>query len=154
MYKRQELRQANERLRELDRMKDDFISTVTHELRTPLTSIRAFSEMLHEDPKIDLAQRSRFLGIIVSETVRLSRLINQILDLAKLESGRAEWTVAKVDVSEVIREAADSLTAALGSVRSLDVIRICSTLSPWRSTAFVSMKPAKRPSPPPPARER
>jgi Na+/proline symporter/signal transduction histidine kinase len=106
-----ELREANARLQELDRMKDDFISTVTHELRTPLTSIRAFSEMLHEDPKTDLAQRSRFLGIIVSETVRLSRLINQILDLAKLESGRAEWTVAAVDVAEVIREAADSLTA-------------------------------------------
>jgi signal transduction histidine kinase len=84
---------------------------VTHELRTPLTSIRAFSEMLQEDPKTDLAQRSRFLGIIVSETVRLSRLINQILDLAKLESGRAEWTVAAVDVAEVIREASDSLTA-------------------------------------------
>jgi Na+/proline symporter/signal transduction histidine kinase len=105
-----DLRQANERLRELDRMKDDFISTVTHELRTPLTSIRAFSEMLHEDPKTDLEQRSKFLGIIVSETVRLSRLINQILDLAKLESGRAEWTVSAVDVDEVIREAADSLT--------------------------------------------
>jgi signal transduction histidine kinase len=106
-----ELREANARLQELDRMKDDFISTVTHELRTPLTSIRAFSEMLQEDPKIDLAQRSRFLGIIVSETVRLSRLINQILDLAKLESGRAEWTEAAVDVSEVIREATESLTA-------------------------------------------
>ena len=105
-----ELREANARLQELDRMKDDFISTVTHELRTPLTSIRAFSEMLQEDPKTDLAQRTRFLGIIVSETVRLSRLINQILDLAKLESGRAEWTVAAVDVSEVIHEAADSLT--------------------------------------------
>jgi Na+/proline symporter/signal transduction histidine kinase len=105
-----ELREANARLRELDRMKDDFISTVTHELRTPLTSIRAFSEMLQEDPKIDLAQRTRFVGIIVSETVRLSRLINQILDLAKLESGRAEWTVAAVDVAEVIHEAAESLT--------------------------------------------
>ena len=106
-----ELREANTRLRELDRMKDDFISTVTHELRTPLTSIRAFSEMLQDDPKTDLAQRSRFLGIIVSETERLSRLINQILDLAKLESGRAEWTVAAIDVAEVIREAAESLTA-------------------------------------------
>ena len=52
-----DLREANERLRELDRMKDDFISTVTHELRTPLTSIRAFSEMLHEDPELDLADR-------------------------------------------------------------------------------------------------
>ncbi|MDP2133884.1 MAG: ATP-binding protein, partial [Sulfuritalea sp.] len=112
-----ELREANARLRELDRMKDDFISTVTHELRTPLTSIRAFSEMLHEDPEIELEQRKRFLAIIVSETVRLSRLINQILDLAKLESGRAEWTVAAVDVGEVIREAADSLTVLFADKR-------------------------------------
>jgi signal transduction histidine kinase len=67
-----ELREANERLRELDRMKDDFISTVTHELRTPLTSIRAFSEMLHEDPEIELADRTRFLGIIVNEAERLT----------------------------------------------------------------------------------
>jgi Na+/proline symporter/signal transduction histidine kinase len=106
-----ELRAANERLRELDSLKDDFISTVTHELRTPLTSIRAFSEMLHEDPKIDLVERTRFLGIIVSETERLSRLINQILDLAKLESGRAEWTSAEVNLSEVVREAVDSISS-------------------------------------------
>lgn len=104
-----ELREANERLRELDRMKDDFISTVTHELRTPLTSIRALSEMLHEDPRADLADRKRFLGIIVSEAERLTRLINQILDMAKLESGRAEWTTAEVDLGEVAREAMDSL---------------------------------------------
>jgi len=106
----QELRAANERLREVDRMKDDFISTVTHELRTPLTSIRAFSEMLFEDPKIDLADRSRFLGIIVSETERLTRLINQILDLAKLESGRAEWTPVAVDLSEIVRESMESVS--------------------------------------------
>jgi signal transduction histidine kinase len=49
--------------------------------------------------------------------VRLSRLINQILDLAKLESGRAEWTVTAVDVAEVIREAADSLTALFAEKR-------------------------------------
>jgi len=104
-----ELREANERLRELDRMKDDFISTVTHELRTPLTSIRAFSEMLHEDPELDLADRTRFLGIIVNEAERLTRLINQILDMAKLESGRAEWTAAAVDLGEVAREAMASL---------------------------------------------
>ncbi|MRR50755.1 MAG: HAMP domain-containing histidine kinase, partial [Rhodocyclaceae bacterium] len=106
----QELRAANERLREVDRMKDDFISTVTHELRTPLTSIRAFSEMLFEDPKIELAERSRFLGIIVSETERLTRLINQILDLAKLESGRADWTPVEVDLSEIVRESAEALS--------------------------------------------
>ena len=104
-----ELRAANASLRELDRMKDDFISTVTHELRTPLTSIRAFSEMLHQDPEIDLADRTRFLGIIVNEADRLTRLINQILDMAKLESGRAEWTTGDVDIGEVAREAMESL---------------------------------------------
>ncbi len=104
-----ELRAANASLRELDRMKDDFISTVTHELRTPLTSIRAFSEMLHQDPEIDLADRTRFLGIIVNEAERLTRLINQILDMAKLESGRAEWTTGDVDIGEVAREAMESI---------------------------------------------
>jgi Na+/proline symporter/nitrogen-specific signal transduction histidine kinase len=104
-----ELRAANERLRELDRMKDDFISTVTHELRTPLTSIRALSEMLHEDPKLELTDRKRFLGIIVSEADRLTRLINQILDMAKMESGHAEWTTSQVNICNTVREAIDSL---------------------------------------------
>jgi Na+/proline symporter/signal transduction histidine kinase len=104
-----ELREANERLRELDRMKDDFMSTVSHELRTPLTSIRAFSEMLFDDPDIEIEERKRFLGIIVGETGRLTRLINQILDLAKLESGRAEWTTEAVDLVDVVRVSAESL---------------------------------------------
>ncbi|MDP3538879.1 MAG: sensor histidine kinase [Azonexus sp.] len=104
-----DLRQANDRLRELDRMKDDFISTVTHELRTPLTSIRALSEMLHEDPRLELEARTRFLGIIVSEAERLTRLINQILDMAKMESGRAEWTTGEVDIGEVVRESMATL---------------------------------------------
>jgi signal transduction histidine kinase len=82
-----ELREANERLQELDRVKDDIMSSVTHELRTPLTSIRAFSELLRDDPKMHLADRERFLGLIVSEAERLTRLINQTLDLAKIESG-------------------------------------------------------------------
>lgn len=104
-----DLRAANERLRELDRMKDDFISTVTHELRTPLTSIRALSEMLHEDPALEPAQRTRFLAIIVSETERLTRLINQVLDMAKLESGRAEWVTGVVPVDVVVAESVAAL---------------------------------------------
>ncbi|HWA36718.1 MAG TPA: sensor histidine kinase, partial [Burkholderiales bacterium] len=97
-----ELRAANERLTELDRLKDDFVSTVTHELRTPLTSIRAFTQILHEDPDIEREQRMKFLGIITKETERLTRLINQVLDLARIESGRAEWHVSHVDLAEVI----------------------------------------------------
>jgi len=103
-----ELRSANERLKELDRLKDDFMSSVTHELRTPLTSIRAFSEMLLEDPRIDLAERKRFLGIIVSETERLTRLVNQVLDMAKIESGHADWHNGEVSLVEVIEQSAAS----------------------------------------------
>jgi signal transduction histidine kinase len=77
---------------------------VTHELRTPLTSIRAFSEILLEDPKTDLSDRRKFLAIIVKETERLTRLINQVLDMAKIESGNAEWHTADVDLHEVIEE--------------------------------------------------
>ena len=99
-----ELRAANERLQELDRLKDDFISTVTHELRTPLTSIRAFSEILHDNPDLDVTEREKFLNIIIQESERLTRLINQVLDLAKLESGRAEWQVQEVDLKAVIED--------------------------------------------------
>jgi len=103
-----ELRSANERLQELDRMKDDFMSTVTHELRTPLTAIRAFSEILLDDPRIQLSERKRFLGIIVKETARLTRLINQVLDMAKIESGNAEWRTLDLDLQEVIRESVEA----------------------------------------------
>ena len=86
-------------------MKDDFISTVTHELRTPLTSIRAFSEILHDNPQMDQAQRDEFVVIIVKESERLTRMINQVLDLAKLESGSAEWHSAELDLKSVIEDA-------------------------------------------------
>lgn len=102
------LRAANAQLTELDRMKDEFMSTVTHELRTPLTSIRALSEILRDDPRTNLAERTRFLGIIVKETERLTRLINQTLEMAKIESGHAEWHSSVLDVHEVVREAAES----------------------------------------------
>ncbi|MDP2241711.1 MAG: ATP-binding protein [Burkholderiales bacterium] len=103
-----ELRDANHRLQELDRLKDDFISTVTHELRTPLTSIRAFSEILSDNPQLDTGQREKFLGIIIKESERLTRLINQVLDLSKIESGNAEWHSSEIDMREVLD---DSVTA-------------------------------------------
>src|SRR5712691_6134583 len=99
-----ELREANERLTELDRLKDDFVSTVTHELRTPLTSIRAFSEILLDAPEVETEQRKKFLGIITKEAERLTRLINQVLDLAKIESGKADWVQSRVDMKEVISD--------------------------------------------------
>lgn len=104
-----ELRQVNDKLLELDRLKDDFMSTVTHELRTPLTSIRAFSEMLHDDPEMSAEDRTRFLGIIVGEAERLTRLINQILDFAKLESGRVEWHIEQLDLLTLLEDTSESM---------------------------------------------
>ncbi len=100
------LRSANERLRELDRMKDDFLSTMTHELRTPLTSIRAFSEILYDHPDVDIDQRQEFLALIIKESERLTRLINQVLDFAKIEAGQINWHIEPVDVGEVMEAAA------------------------------------------------
>ncbi len=99
-----ELREANERLKELDRMKDEFVSIVSHELRTPLTSIRALSEILHDNPGLDEIKRQEFLGNVVKESERLSRLINQVLDMAKIEAETAEWAPEQVDLRELIKE--------------------------------------------------
>jgi Na+/proline symporter/nitrogen-specific signal transduction histidine kinase len=100
-----ELRQANEQLKSLDRLKDDFMSSVTHELRTPLTSIRVLAELMRDDPKIGLAQRRQFIGIIVAETERLSRLVNQVLDMAKIESGHADWHTTELDLGVLVHQA-------------------------------------------------
>ncbi len=107
-----DLRSANLRLQELDRLKDDFISTVTHELRTPLTSIRAFTEILRDNPKLPDAQRENFLGIVIRESERLTRLINQVLDLSKIESGNTAWQSIQFDMRDVIHESA----AAVGQL--------------------------------------
>jgi len=100
-----ELRHLNEELKSLDRLKDDFMSSVTHELRTPLTSIRALSELMRDEPDMDPAQRGQFLGIVVAESERLSRLVNQVLDMAKIESGHAEWLSARVDLAALLDQA-------------------------------------------------
>jgi len=99
------LRAANERLKELDRLKDDFVSTVSHELRTPLTSIRAFSEILLSEPDLAGEQRQEFLQIVVDETQRLSRLINDVLDLAKIDADKVQWKMSTHDLKAVINDA-------------------------------------------------
>jgi len=121
-----DLRAANLRLQELDRMKDDFISTVSHELRTPLTSIRALTEILHDNPDLERTQRVRFLGIVIKESERLTRLINQVLDLAKIESGNAEWHNAELDLREIVEDA----LAATGQLFREQRVRLETDLAP------------------------
>lgn len=112
------LRAANERLTELDRLKDEFLSTVTHELRTPLTAIRALTEILHDDPGIEPDQRREFLAVIIAESERLTRLINQVLDMAKIEAGEMDWTIAPLDPAAAL-EQATAATARLFQERGV-----------------------------------
>ena len=100
-----QVRALNRQLESLDRLKDDFMSSVTHELRTPLTSIRAFAELMRDDPQMDTGQRQQFLGLVVAEAERLSRLVGQVLDMAKIESGHAEWRNDAIDLRELIAHA-------------------------------------------------
>lgn len=100
----QELEAAYEKLKELDKLKDSFLSTVSHELRTPLTSIKSFAEILlnySNDPET----QKEFLAIINEETDRLTRLINDVLDIAKIESGRIQWEVSQLNIAEIIESA-------------------------------------------------
>ncbi|MFO1208712.1 MAG: sensor histidine kinase [Amaricoccus sp.] len=116
-----ELRAANEQLQSLDHLKDDFMSSVTHELRTPLTSIRALSELMLDTTDMEAAQREEFLRIIVSESERLTRLVNQVLDLAKIEAGAAEWHSTDVDMRALVTDAVRA-TAELFRERGAEVV--------------------------------
>ncbi|MCB1520905.1 MAG: histidine kinase [Hyphomicrobiaceae bacterium] len=130
-----DLKAANEQLCELDRLKDEFMSTVSHELRTPLTSIRSFSEILQEDPDMPPEQRGEFLGIIVSESERLTRLINQVLDLAKIESGRMHWNISDVVVDDIVADATASLRPIFDRDGVALAIEIADDMPPVRADA-------------------
>ena len=103
-----ELKAANERLQELDRLKDEFISTVTHELRTPLTAIQSIAEILRDYPDTEKNEQRNFLGIMINEIQRLSRLINQVLDFQKIESGRMQWHIRPLNLIHVVQDAIDA----------------------------------------------
>jgi signal transduction histidine kinase len=97
----------NRQLR-LARQKTDFVSNVSHELKTPLTSIRMFSELLAEGRVQDPGKQRSYLGIITAETARLTRLINNVLDFARIERGEKKYTFQRCDLAEVVRETAET----------------------------------------------
>jgi Na+/proline symporter/nitrogen-specific signal transduction histidine kinase len=91
------LEEANAQLRELDLQKDDFLSQVSHEVRTPMTSIRSFSEILLEPEGLTADDRDRFITTIHYESLRLTKLLDQILDLSVLEGGEKGWDNKPID---------------------------------------------------------
>jgi signal transduction histidine kinase len=97
------LRAASRAMR-LSQMKSDFVSNVSHELRTPLASIRVFGELLRLG-KAETPEKVRVYGeYIETESRRLTQLINNILDLARIESGRKSYELVPADLEEVVRE--------------------------------------------------
>lgn len=105
----QQLQNANENLIVKDRQKDDFLDTVTHELRTPITAIRAASEILIEDEEIPNDLKRQFLHNIISESDRLNRLINKILDLEKLETGKQKLNLSQNDFYNTLSKTIEPL---------------------------------------------
>ncbi|MBK1985983.1 PAS domain S-box protein [Sphaerospermopsis aphanizomenoides BCCUSP55] len=123
--------------KEVDKMKTDFISTVSHELRTPLTSVLGFASIIKEKletsvfPMISTEDRklqktikrvSDNLNIIVAEAERLTSLINDVLDIAKMEAGKVEWQMQRLDASELLDWATNS-TAALFETNNLQLAK-------------------------------
>ncbi len=98
-----ELEEANSELRRIDQAKSDFLSTTAHELKTPLTSIKAIAITLLANPDEDINIRKEFLTLIDSEVDRLTRLINDTLNLAKIEAGKMDWNMKEIPIGSVIK---------------------------------------------------
>jgi signal transduction histidine kinase len=103
----QKAKESNKQLQERDKQKDEFLDTVAHELKTPITSIRALSEILLGDDEIDISTKKQFLTSIVSESERVSRLINNILDLEKLATGKEKLDLRKNSMFHTIHKSID-----------------------------------------------
>lgn len=111
-----QLREANERLRELDTLKAEFIATVTHELRTPITSIKSLSKILLDHPELDKPRQKEFLDILVRESERVARLINQVLDIEQIDTD-PESPHVPVDVREIAQGAFAGVRALMAEKR-------------------------------------
>jgi Na+/proline symporter/nitrogen-specific signal transduction histidine kinase len=102
-------KQINKELQEKDKQKDEFLDTVAHELKTPITSIRALSEILLDDEEIEVDIKKQFLSSIVNESERISRLINNILDLEKLATGKEVLNISENSIASTIKKSIDSV---------------------------------------------
>ncbi len=126
------LEKAYDELKKLDKIKTDFLSAVSHELRTPLTSILGFSNMIQKKLEMTIAplinddnqkgkkaieRIDRNIGIIISESERLTALINDVLDIAKLEAGKIEWKKEMVSIGSIINQAVNATSALIDNKR-------------------------------------
>ncbi|MEZ7198216.1 PAS domain S-box protein [Pseudodesulfovibrio karagichevae] len=132
-----ELEEANRRLMTLDEVKSSMVSSVSHELRTPLTSIRGFAKLCAKDFSrhfLPLAAGETLslkglriqgnLGIIETEGERLTRLINDFLDINRIESGKACWNDDTLNPAEVIRDAVASAAGGFNASKGVELVTV------------------------------
>jgi signal transduction histidine kinase len=113
------------RERELDRLKSDFVATVSHELRTPLTAISGFVDIVVDGMVGELPPRVRhYLGVVQTNNRRLAGIIDDLLDISRIEAGRSEFRRSAIDVAATIGAVVISLgpqIAAKGQALTVDV---------------------------------
>ncbi|MEL7131081.1 MAG: HAMP domain-containing sensor histidine kinase, partial [Pseudomonadota bacterium] len=100
-----QLREANDKLTALSVQKDAFLGQISHELRTPMTSIRSFSEILRDTDELNQADKTKYASIIHKETIRLTRLLDDLLDLSVLENGQVSLNLDRGTLDDVIVQA-------------------------------------------------
>jgi PAS domain S-box-containing protein len=143
-----ELERQNDQLRQLDRLKDEFVALVSHELRTPLTSIRGYLELISEDTNLT-DEQLRFLETIDRNAQRLQRVVGDLLFVAQVEAGKLSLEVGSVDLNAVVREAVQAaqpsaaarsitLSAELGELPEIqgDRARLAQVLDNFISNAI------------------
>jgi PAS domain S-box-containing protein len=128
-----ERKRIEQRLKELDRMKSDFVSNVSHELRTPLTAIKGSVDNMLDGLTGELNEKQfRYLARIKSNTDRLARLINDILDLSRMEAGKIELRPTVLPLSPLIKDVAETLRpVAVQKLISLQLTSFDTTMVAW-----------------------
>ena len=102
-------------LEELNKMKSEFVSNISHELRTPLSSIVGFSETIASDPNMPVEMRNEFNLIILNEGKRLAKLINDVLDLSRMETGRIALNKSKFNIIKLVQRLVDKNKSLINS---------------------------------------
>lgn len=113
----EQLQETNRKLQEIDKMKSDFISVVSHELRTPLTTIKAFVGLILMKPEMHSQQRAKLASTINLEADRLTRLIEDLLDLARIEADSMKWRFEELSIEDVIMQSLEYMRPLLENKR-------------------------------------
>ena len=117
----EKLREANEKLTALSVQKDTFLSQISHELRTPMSSIRSFSEILRDTEGLGQIEKTKFASIIHGEAMRLTRLLDDLLDLSVLENGQVSLNLEAGRLDNLLEKSV--LTAQASGLKSLNIRR-------------------------------